>query len=182
MKSFEIICLGEALKRIVSVPLIACLLVGPGMMQTMGGGDCSLPSSVNGQNSSCGCSGGVGFASNCGSGIDVRSYEVCYGGYDQGYETCLNLKQVVGTEWDCSMTTTWAKILACSAQAALCSGACASSAAHAGVFCAACIANYVASCTGCGFVTCVKKNERDVEQQKKAFATGTCPKSVNTGQ
>ena len=175
-------CRGNLMTRWICWVMIGCLTVVPGMYPANGVETCSQPSAIGGQRSSCSCSGGAGYASGCGSGIDIDPYESCYGGFKQGYEICLNRRQPVGKRWDCAMTATWSKITACTAQAAVCAVACGSSAAHAGVLCAACIANYVANCMGCGFVSCVKKNERTVERSRKTVTTGACPKSVNTGR
>lgn len=175
-------CRGELIRRLICIVLIGCLNMAPGIFPVNGVETCSQPSAIGGGRSSCSCSGGVGYASSCGNGIDIDPYESCYGGFEQGYEICLNRKQPVGKRWDCAMTATWSKITACTAQAAVCAVACGSSAAHAGVLCAACIANYVANCMGCGFVTCEKRNERTVERSRKTVTSGVCPEIVSTGQ
>ncbi len=137
-------------------------------------GSCHQLISVRSQQSDCSCSATGPIVTSCGSGIDVRQYEYCEGGFDSGYEMCLNSRQEIGSRWNCVAAVTWSKIADCSARAAVCAVACASSATHAGVLCAA--------CTGCGYVSCVKRNVKTIYGAKKSAAAGVCPSSVNTGR
>lgn len=163
------------------VPL-ACLflIVGTGHTQVVN--PCGHLTYVNNQSSDCGCAGGPGYVKSCGSGLLIRNYEICSGGFTKGYQLCINEKQKVGTRWKCTPYASWSQVATCAAQAAVCSVACASSATHAGVLCAACIAHYVTKCTGCGFYTCTKTNEKEVIENVRGVATGVCDKIGNTGQ
>ena len=170
----------EALNRIVCLILVCGLIVFPGTLPVHGEGSCYELSTAGGQRSNCSCSSTAGVVTSCGTGLDVRYYDICYGGRDRGYELCLNSRQTVGSSWDCAATVTWSKMASCSAQAAACAVACASSVTHAGILCAACITSYIATCTGCGYVSCVKVNVKPVQRLKKSASTGVCPKIVNT--
>ncbi len=171
----------DVLKKAVCAVLVGGLVLVPGMQSVYGNGSCSQLSSNGSQNSNCHCSSTGPVVTGCGSGISVAAYDFCYGGLDQGYELCLNTSQTVGTRWDCASTVSWSKIADCSAKAAICAVACASSAAHAGILCGACITTYIATCTGCNYVSCVKVNVTTVKRMKVSVAAGVCPKSVNTG-
>jgi hypothetical protein len=96
-------------------------------------GSCSQLSFYGKQSTDCSCSGGPGYIQSCGTGIDVIAYDSCYSGFDRGYELCINNRRAIGTRWDCSPQASWSNIVACAAQAAACSVACASSVAHAGI-------------------------------------------------
>ena len=145
-------------------------------------GPCEQLTVFDRESSNCSCTGGVGYVQSCGSGISTRIYDVCYGGFKQGYTLCVNKRQKVGTRWECVPHASWSKVVACAAQAAACSVACASSATHAGILCAACIAHYISDCTGCGFYTCVKRNEIDVSMRIRTAASGVCDVTGNTGR
>ena len=168
--------------RMVGAMLIVWIFSVYGTINSFGYGRCSQPSTVLGKKTDCSCSEVARIVTSCGAGIKIRDYESCYGGFEEGYEVCLNRRQPVGSRWDCTATVTWSKIASCTARAAVCAVACGSSVAHAGVLCAACVAEYIVSCTGCGFIVCAKTNVSIVTRAKKTVMTGACPKVVNTIQ
>ena len=160
--------------------MLLLFLNGVGLAQQLG--PCEQLSVSNEESSKCKCTGGVGYIQSCGTGISTRIYDVCYGGFKQGYQLCINKQQKIGTRWDCAPYASWSKIGACAAQAAACSVACASSATHAGILCAACLTHYLADCTGCGFYTCTKRNEIDERRKIRTVASGVCDVTGNTGR
>jgi hypothetical protein len=169
-----------ALTKFTSLIVLLLFIQGVSLAQQLG--PCEQLTVFDRESSNCNCAGGAGYVQSCGIGISTRIYDVCYGGFNQGYQLCINKRQKIGTRWDCAPYASWSKIVACAAQAAACSVACASSAAHAGILCAACLAHYIADCTGCGFYTCVKRNERDVPRNIRTVASGVCDVTGNTGR
>lgn len=165
----------------IACAIMSCwLLISQGTLTTFGDGQCFQTTSHPAKTSNCNCTSTGPVVTGCGVGFDIERYAVCHGSFEKGYENCLNRKQQVGTKWNCTWTVTWRTIAACSARGLACTAACTSSATHAGILCAACIADYLANCTGCAFYTCVKTNVKPVYEKRITTSSGTCPKVVNT--
>jgi hypothetical protein len=166
--------------KLTSLLMLLLFIQGVSLAQQLG--PCDQLTVFDRESSKCHCTGGAGYVQSCGTGISTRIYDVCYGGFKQGYQLCINKRQKIGTRWDCVPSASWSKIVVCAAQAAACSVACASSATHAGILCAACLAHYLADCTGCGFYTCSKRNETDEKIKIRTVASGVCDVIGNTGR